>query len=159
MRAFAMSVLCAVFIVLVGCDAPITGDDNARTDKWLVGSYGDDAIKNAIVAQHTIYAYHFIRNSAVLNELGEHDVAVLARHYKKHPGLVNVRSSDTEAELYQDRVKSVVEALGKAGVDTARITVADGLPGGDGMTSERVVNILRASEASQSIGTYTTSGE
>ncbi|MCZ6655335.1 MAG: hypothetical protein O7D91_20195, partial [Planctomycetota bacterium] len=50
--------------------------------------------------------------------------------------------------LYEARARTIVDALAKAGVDVERMMVSDGLPGGDGVTSERVLIIQeRAAQA------------
>lgn len=113
----------------------------AALNAWLVNTFEDAAIDNAIIVQYTLFPYHFVNNAAALNELGRHDLDVLAAHYKGHPGPLNVRQGGVPAELYEARVREVTWQLVMAGVDRDRITVADGLPGGDGMESERVLMI------------------
>ena len=53
-----------------GCDASSAREkDRAALDEWLVNSYGDDAIRNALISQHTLYPYHFVPNDEELNAL------------------------------------------------------------------------------------------
>lgn len=130
-------------VAVVGCNAARHPPrESGQVNAWLMHTTSDAASENAIVAQRTLYAHHFVADSAVLNELGEADLSVLAAHFKEHPGTMNVRRGDTPRELYDSRVKTVVEELAKAGVDTERISVEDALPGGDGMASESLVTIL-----------------
>ena len=128
----------------VGCrpaaDAPQATRHEVNT--VFVHSYTDAAISGAILAAHTIYPYHFVPNSRRLNELGISDLGVLAEHYSEHPGELNLHRGGTPRALYQARASSVMEALAKMGVDPARIRIADGLPGGDGMPSRQVVTIV-----------------
>jgi hypothetical protein len=136
-------VLCCV--LLIGCDenqSPAV--DKGQVNKALVNTYNDMAIQNAIITQHTLFPYHFVQNSANLNELGERDLAILAGHLRDNPGNVNVRRAGNSSGLYQQRVSTVLDSLKAHGVDTARITIADAMPGGDGMVSERVIVILEA---------------
>jgi hypothetical protein len=128
---------------MAGCElAPGYPQDKSLTNEWLVRSYSDDAINNAVIAQHTLYPYHFHKNGAALNELGEYDLAVLVNHFKDHPGRLNVRQGDESTKLHAARINMVMAALRKGGVEASRIEFTDAIPGGDGMASERVVKIL-----------------
>jgi hypothetical protein len=131
-----------VLAASVGCEpVPPTGE-RMSVNEQLLECYTDDAINNAIVVQHTLYPYHFVENGSELNPLGEHDLRVLAKHYRTHPGDLNVRRGPEAASLYVERMGTVVDALGEMGVDTSRVAVEDALPGGAGMSSERIVRIL-----------------
>jgi len=130
-----------VFLVSA-CNKPTSPperDVNIAESKWL----NDAAIQNAIIAQHTLYPYHFITYSASLNELGEHDFGVLIEHYKDHPGPLNVRRGDASLELQEARVRFVTDKLLKAGIDLGPIE--DGAPGGEGMLSDHVLTVLERS--------------
>ena len=111
-------------------------------DSRLVQEIESPEITGAIVSEHTLYPYHFVTDSTTLNELGERDLRVLAAHFRDNSGDLNVRRAGASKELYNARVASVLEQLRRHGVAVNRIKVADGLPGGEGMTSERVVKIL-----------------
>jgi hypothetical protein len=136
-------VLILVLAAVAGCtpQAPRTLDDRAP-NAVMVNSYADAAVENAILAQHTLYPYHFIRDASTLNELGWKDVKVLAAYYKDNPGPLSIRRLDTPQALYEARVAEVKKALAVAGVKVERIAVSDSSPGGDGMTGERVILIL-----------------
>jgi hypothetical protein len=151
-----MSLLC---IVLIGCEetAERTPDQSLINTK-LVDSLNNLAIENAIVAQHTLFPYHFVRNGPELNELGQRDLAVLANHFLENAGPLNVRKGDTVAELYEARVSHVLDGLKEAGIELERIAVADGMPGGPGMPSEKVVTILESAEKAAEKGTARTTG-
>lgn len=158
-----LMVTCCVLMAGCGGGANKAGSpklDTNRINAALVSSYNDLAMQNAIIAQHTLYPYHFVKNGAVLNELGQRDLAVLAGHFKEYPGQLNVRRDDLSAEIYSARVDHTLDLLKKAGVDAQRISVSDGMPGGSGMTSERVLIILAAAEGQDSktteSATYTT---
>ncbi len=128
---------------LAGCESP-PGHPHGKSlvNDWLVQSYSEDAIRNAIIVQHTLYPYHFDRNGATLNELGRHDLSVLIEHFKRYPGRLNVRRGDEDRKLHSARVQALVKALKEGGVQTADVEFAEALPGGDGMASERVAEIL-----------------
>ena len=61
---------------------------------------------------------------------------------------LNIRRGDASEALYDARVRSVVRFLEEGGVDSGLISITDGLVGGDGMPSMRVLNLL--SEGSDS---------
>ncbi len=130
-----------------GCSQNQTVQKNQSMDtyvvnKEIVNSLNNIGVENAIIAQYTLFPYHFVKNSAELNELGRKDLAVLAKHLSRCPGDLNVRKADTPLDIYQARVNLVIDRLKKAGVPADQILIADGMPGGDGMVSERVIKIL-----------------
>ena len=101
------------------------------------------SLNNAIVSQHTLYAYHFANGSGVLNELGLRDLNVLVDHFLKAGGNLNVHRGEASPTLYDERVKTVLEHLAAAGVQSGAVSIQDGLPGGEGLASERVIVILK----------------
>jgi hypothetical protein len=127
-----------------GCEEDARVTANRRLDTELVRTLNNIGIENAILAQHTLYPYHFVVDGEQLNELGQRDFAVLARHFTEHPGLLNVRQGDGIApELYKARIAYVTSRLKEAGIDPQRMSISDGMPGGSGMRSEQVVTILQ----------------
>jgi hypothetical protein len=108
----------------------------------IIQTYEVQQVNDAIIRQHTLYPYHFVENSATFNELGWRDVRVLSHHFVSYPGPLNVRKGDTPEVLYKARVKAVVDAMTNSGVKADRIKVTDGLPGGDGLSSDLVVLIM-----------------
>ncbi len=126
-------------------------EDRGRTNAWLMQSIRDTSVDRAVIEQHTLFPYHFISNGAMLNELGKRDLEVLAAHYGEHSGRLNIRQGNIAADLYEARVATVVDALAVEGVERESITIADALPGGDGMASEHVVTILEDETAPASL--------
>ena len=128
---------------VAGCEqSTAQAPDELAVNTRLANSYNDTAVQNAIISQHTLYAYHFVQDGPELTELGERDLAVLARHLAVNGGDLNIRRHDTPAELYQARVSTVRERLREAGIDMERVRVSEGMPGGSGMASESVLVIL-----------------
>ncbi len=145
MKLLIMMLLAATSLLTVlGCESvkKRTRVDKASVNAKLVRSVQDTAIVNAIIRQHTVFPYHFVQNSSELNGLGQRDLQVLAEHYGKYPGQLNVRSGGASKDLYRARIETVLAFLHDAGVKTP-IDVGDDLPGGDGMPSEQVVLILK----------------
>jgi len=142
-------------ILTLGCEQSAKqGPDQHLVNSRLINSYNDTAIENAIVSQHTLFPYHFVQNGAELNELGQQDLAVLAGHFMKHPGSLNIRRHDTTAELYEARVNTVRERLRQAGINVERMSISDGMPGGSGMASEKVLTILEnKTQGAKALGT------
>lgn len=116
--------------------------DERLMNSRLMTSYNNIAIQNAIVSEHTLFPYHFVKNGEELNELGERDLAVLSAHLARSGGHLNIRQLHVPTDLYEARVKLVRARLEEAGIDMARISTSDGMPGGSGMPSERVLVIL-----------------
>jgi hypothetical protein len=141
--------LCLVLFI-ASCEDVAQKDSEMRLiNSKLVTVYNDMAIENAIITQHTLYPYHFVQNSQELNELGFRDFGVLAGHFIENPGTLNVRQDHSVTDdLHERRVEFVQEMLEEAGVDSDRINIEDGMPGGSGLASERVLFILeKAKEA------------
>jgi hypothetical protein len=115
----------------------------APSNGWLANAVYDAAIRNAIIAQRAIFPYHFELDAPTLHELGRRDLAVLTAHFQTRPGQLSVRRGDVAPELYDRRVRTVLDALVVAGVDEARITISDTPARGDGLPSEQVLHILK----------------
>jgi len=143
MKVADVVAICVVCSLVGGCEERMSKQDAGRkVDAELVNALNNIGMENAIVAQHTLYPYHFGSNSETLNGLGERDLAVLATYFQKHPGELSVRQGDVSDPMYEARVAHVVEKLKQAGVKIDRVSISDGMPGGTGMTSERTVMIL-----------------
>jgi hypothetical protein len=130
--------------------------DRHRINSQLITSYNDIAMQNAIISEHTLYPYHFVKNSAELNELGQRDLSALASHFIKHAGHLNIRQHNTPADLYKARVNLVLERLQEAGIDMEKMSISDDMPGGSGMPSERMIVILEEEQEGTSAGTSAT---
>ncbi|MFH1717537.1 MAG: hypothetical protein ABIF19_09325 [Planctomycetota bacterium] len=154
----SMTTTAVLFCILtIGCEENVEqGPDKPLINSWLINSYSDTAIENAIISQHTVFPYHFVKNASQLNELGKRDLAVLAGHFMKYAGDLNIRRHNTPADLYEARVNAVVERLQEAGVNIERMNIADGMPGGEGMASEKVLIILEEASETTSAASSTT---
>jgi len=129
-----------LLVAQVGCGPEQTSRPDV--DEAFVTAYGNVAIENAVIRQHTMFPYHFVPDSPKLNSLGRRDLGVLAQHFVDNPGRLNVRQGRTPDELYQSRVDTVRQHLRDAGVRVDDVTMGDDLAGGDGLTSTEVVLIL-----------------
>ena len=147
MKVLWAIVICLACALVVGCSEEQAGDRSKKNlDVELVNTLNNIGVENAIITQHTLYPYHFGADAGELNELGQRDLMVLARHFKSHPGILNIRRAEAREELYDARVAHVLSRLKDAGVETSRMSVSDGMPGGSGMPSESVVTILQVQE-------------
>lgn len=155
MKLTMITTLVLFCILTAGCQEENMGKspDERLMNTKLINTYSDIAIQSAIVSEHTLFPYHFVKNAAELNELGERDLAVLTAHFAGSGGHLNIRQLSTAADIYEARVNLVREKLKDAGIDMARISTSDGMPGGEGMPSERVLVILE--QGSQSTGAET----
>ncbi len=157
MKLSMITMIVLFCILTVGCREDMEkSSNNHLINSQLVNSYNDIAIQNAIVSQHTLFPYHFVKNGAELNELGQRDIAALTSHFMKHPGHLNIRRHNTTADLYEARVNVVHVRLQEAGIDMERISISDNMPGGSGIASERILIILEQESKDASSGTSTT---
>jgi hypothetical protein len=144
MRFYGVVAVCLGCALVSGCEEHAKVKADRRLDTELVRTINNIGVENAILAQHTLYPYHFVVGGERLNELGQRDFAVLARHFTEHPGLLNVRQGEAVApELYQARVAYVTNRLKEAGIAPGRVSISDGIPGGPGVRAEQVVTILQ----------------
>jgi hypothetical protein len=120
-------------------------DQRQPINRWTIETTDDESVANAVIAQHTLYPYHFVANGSDLNELGERDVKILARHLSRYPGEVNLRRGSEDQGLYDARVQGVSSMLVAMGVAKGGIRLVDKVPGGDGVSSERALEILERS--------------
>lgn len=118
----------------------------------MINTYNQRAQDDAIIRQHTIYPYHFVNNSAELNPLGRREVFVLSHHFRNYPGPLNLHQGEAPATLYQARIKTVMDSMVEAGVDSKRLVITDEMPGGDGLSSDQVVIVLERMKSSQLSG-------
>ena len=142
-KLIAASLMCAV--LFCGCqeqEVDKNALDTSEVNRKIVDTYSDLAIQNAIIAQHTLYPYHFVNNSAQLNGLGERDLSVLIQHFQANPGKLILRQGNTDPLLYQARAQMVYEKLLQAGISDEKINMTDGMPGGEGMASNKIIEIL-----------------
>jgi len=153
MRLYSTIAICLVCSLVIGCQDETQSRADKNLDVELVNTINNVGVENAIITQHTLYPYHFVTDGEKLNDLGQRDFAVLARHFTEHPGILNIRRAETGAELYDARVAHVLGTLKEAGVETNRVSVSDGMPGGSGMPSERVVTILQKEAAATTLTT------
>lgn len=137
----------AAVCALAGCGSGAEyGQNKTQVDELLVRAHQDEGIRGAILAQHTLYPYHFVENSDQLNTLGRSDLEVLTEHFRHHPGPLNVRRGAESATLYKARLLAVIEAMKANDLTEQTIQVGNDLPGGDGMGSEEVIRILQRME-------------
>ena len=140
---FAVSVVCMT--VFCGCQeqqADTNTLDESEVNRKIVDTYSDLAIQNAIIAQHTLYPYHFVNNGAQLNGLGQRDLSVLVQHFQDNPGQLILQQGGTESLLYQSRAQTVHKQLLQGGIPDGKIRITDGMPGGNGIASNSIIEIL-----------------
>lgn len=136
-----------VTMFIGGCEyksPPISDRGLSAVDVWTIGATDDSAMRNAIIRQSTLYPYQFEENSPELNSLGARDLTVLATHFKSYPGKLNVRRGEESADMYKKRVETVVSNLEYAGVPIGKVQIEDLPAGGDGMSTDLVILILKA---------------
>jgi len=135
MRTYWLVVWVVAAAWACGCEQaqPTQADDIC-----LVKAYADEQMVKAILVQQSIYPYHFEGSSCKLNALGRHDLAILAEAYRPGGGALTLVRGQASPELYRDRGAEVAKALEELGVKASKVTIREGLPGGDGMHSAQV---------------------
>jgi hypothetical protein len=159
MRPFTVALLC----LALGAPACRTTYDHqgpvGTRNMWAADEIRDSSMREAVLAQHTLYPYHFEVEAAQLNSLGWRDIEILSRHFGTHGGSLSVRRGGASDELYRQRLAAVEVALTGSGVEPGRVRLSDSAPGGQGTTSERMLEVLeKASQELSSGGDSTRSG-
>jgi hypothetical protein len=153
MKTLPILTLC-LGIAVAGCNSPRDGGEAPRgvDSLWAMESIIAAEVNRAIIRQSALFPYHFINGSAELNPLGRRDLNVLTDHFQNAPSLrmprqLRIRQGVAGDELYMDRIEVVLESLMDAGILREDIRVTQNINGGDGMTSDRLVNVILESEA------------
>ena len=143
MKLNVNKIMVLILVLTVGCQETVKeSPDKPVVNRQVMSTYNDIALENAIISQHTLYPYHFVNNSAELNELGKRDLDVLTRHFTKEAGHLNIRKQNISTELYEARIESVQKRIEEANISLDRISIADYMPGGSGIASESILVIL-----------------
>jgi hypothetical protein len=132
-----------------------TSQQQRDFDASAVESVQEALARNAVIEQHAIFPYHFVPQSAVLTELGQRDLDILAENYRERPGDLVLVRGDASDELYGQRRAALQDALKAAAVPDNRVTIVEGLPGGKGVASEYLVNTLNDKKKSYAGSTDT----
>jgi len=110
------------------------------------------------VTDRTIYAHHFIGDSALLNTLGEQRIDALLDVATDRPMKVNVLDTGEPTDLHEARVAAVRERLLASGIEESRLQIVSGPPGGPGIPSGLIVKTLQAERAAKEQGAGMTGG-
>jgi hypothetical protein len=104
------------------------GKTASETDTQIVLGVRDAGVRSAIISEHTLYPYPVVQDGDTLNSLGERDLSVLAGHLRDHPNApLNVRrgGAGVDNNLYDARVRYVMQALAARGVKTDQLRIGD----------------------------------
>jgi hypothetical protein len=147
----------AVALLAAACSSNTAQTDDALSEKGAdlrsVDTTRDTGIRDAILEQHTIYPYHFETDTALLNSLGDRDLAVLADNFRQNGnGVISLRRGDASDELYAARTLAVKNALTQLGVTADNVKIGDDAAAGEGAVGNDVAAILKADAARRDAG-------
>lgn len=117
-------------------------DQRAADQAFVREPFGDQA-RRGVIRQRALFDAHFVPDSDRLSSLGRRDVAILADALRNSGGRISLRRGSTSEQLYAARVAQVRAAFVSFGIDSSRISIDDGLPGGAGATTEDAL-LIRA---------------
>jgi hypothetical protein len=122
---------------------------------WTVPASTEREVRQGVIAEQTLFPYHFVNDCPELTELGMRDVRVLAEHYRDCSGTLRIRQGGVSPQLYQARRAHVADVLCNLGVPRDRVKMTDLPAAGEGLTSTEAIKILREkpSEYTEDIGT------
>lgn len=126
----------------------LTPDQLEEANILLATELMDASATAGTVKSHTLFPYHFVESTAVLNELGEREMRILAAHYREHGGPLNLRRDSGAPTLHEERINAMLAFLHKEGVDTSRVRLTETTMGGPGVMSvEAIERMERARES------------
>ncbi len=105
MAVTKFAVLSWVVLLGAGCTAGAT--EVGEGEMWVGDAIRRASIDRAIVAQRTLYPYHFVTDAAELNDLGRRDLRALAKHYREHTGELALWRGGASETLYEARQTTV----------------------------------------------------
>jgi outer membrane protein OmpA-like peptidoglycan-associated protein len=123
-RLMGLGPLAAV-LAAAGCHTSVGNEyvyqdvvgQRAANREMVVGAQNEQEA-NGVVRQKSVFPHHFVADSPELNELGQHDLKILAAHYKDHvlpyTGSTKVLQ---EVKVYFDYNKSFIRSDAHAGLD------------------------------------------
>lgn len=115
-----------LMVALAGCTSVGTEyvlqnpKERREVNVEMARSYQVEQERNGTIRQKTIYAYHFVPDTPLLTELGEHELSVLAKHYRDEvlPHLTK-RNILKEVKVFFDYNKSEIRSDAVADLDEA----------------------------------------
>ena len=160
---FTALLLAVAASIAGGCanHAPALEQDRyGSANETMIRTVFDQQVRNGIIAERTVYPYHFRTQSHELNELGERQLEVLATAFRTAPGELNLSRGEEPEELYDARVQTVHETLARHGVEPGSVAVLESIPGGRGMRSRDAADALQRHRQPRRTGTgaQTTTG-
>ena len=134
-------------LLLAACTTPEKDfEDRAIRNMWVGDHMRNAAIEQAVLTERALYPHHFEAYSDGLSQLGRRDLGILSDHLAENPGQLAVKRGSASNELYASRIVTVKSVLKAAGLTEEQIRVSDGSPGGDGVSSDRLIEIFAEEE-------------
>ena len=134
--------------VLAGCDHkdPYVNENARLMDQAMMDTVRMQPIDQAVIAQRTLYPYHFVAGNDTLEGIGRHDLRIIVDHYRDQGVPLNVNRGEASEQIYDARVRTVAKFIADCGVPDNRIQIVQGRPGGPGLPGAWVVKILSKME-------------
>ena len=138
-----------VLALLTGCNAPdkrLNAPPHGRAEETsdLQGTF-TYMTDNALLADMVVSDQHFLPHRAVLNDLGTLRLSRLASLMEAYGGAVRYSTDETDEALVRARLRTIVDFLAEAGIDTTQQVVKRDMSGGEGIAATEAV-LIRANE-------------
>ena len=153
--------LMAALVLALGCQskpkeepASVYVPSEAEINKWTVDASLEQQVRNGAAKGRTIYPHHFVIGDAALTLVGQRHFNALLPRSDVDQARISVPRGDASDALYQARLAELRRRFIDAGYDEQRFALVDALPGGDGISSDRVI-LLAAQEAQDDGGQAT----
>jgi hypothetical protein len=149
--------LATAMVLAAGCQskpkvgpASIHVPSEAEVNAHTLDSSFTQQMRNGAAVGRTIYPHHFVVGDAALTLVGQRHFNALLPRSDIDQVRVSVPRGDASDALYQARLDGLRRRFIEAGYDEERFALVDALPGGDGISSDRV--LLLAAKEEQNAG-------
>ncbi len=99
---------------------------------------------NALLADMSMSAVHFVPRTAELNALGVRRLMRHASILKVYGGTLRYDGTEADRELRKDRVEQIREFLVASGLEPDQFDVEQGMAGGSGIAATEALGIRKA---------------
>jgi hypothetical protein len=134
-----------VALIIAGCKTYTRPPEQIRSDNAnAVSTLFEAQDEQGIIAQRTIYPYHFVSGTSSLNARGVEVLDVLSGYYKEHSGILSIPRRGEEEALHLARVDGIKSFLTDRGVNTNNVYITmEALPVG-GVSSHEMRRIMES---------------
>jgi len=143
MIIFRLGIVGTLVVVAVGCNlppkrlnAPPQGSTHHPSELQEPFAY---MVDNAMLEDLALSDIHFVPHTAQLNGAGVRRLERYAKLLTVYGGSIRYSTSLTDDQRVEERMANIRTYLATTGIPEGRIKVAQGMPGGKGMSAKEAI--------------------